>query len=537
MKKLIVENQNEYKFSISDELVSLKGLAYKKLYVKGQTKELTAFLKNSEDISIKDKFGAIYDKPNWAFWFYVPKGSNGEFDVKGVVDKKVKPFINAINDVYKYTLEVDKLLDNLENFTPAEPGEKTDDKAIKATSAEVSNIKSRLSDFKNKLLNIESSEELQNLMKLMMEVKNGKGYDYSRDNKIAIKVQRPDATMVCAPNNWRKWYNRTIRPGAKPIFVNTTSSGSYDDSVTKNFLKQVGKSNTKSLTGNEQARLHNLQNSAKYNQTTGEWQWLGFYDVSDTIQIPGTEDQISRDMERANAAAQQLGDRNLNSLDADSPETTNEIQIIKPVYDGLLSYAKAQNIGVNRQGGGDNPNINVTSNVDAASTKLLALAILSQILHGDYLRKKGGMAAKVSADAQTSEAKRQQAEVASWQFMEAFGVKYKLADVDMNTIFGTAVAGADSEKEKNRIAGNISNVLGEIEGAVNHLIDYVNVQIKDNAELTEEDMGMGGLPQGRHVTASQIGKELGIPTDMLREVNMQTLHERLIRKVLKKNIL
>lgn len=532
MKKLIVENQNEFKFSISDELMSQKGIPYKKLYVKGQTKELTAFLKSSEDTSIKDKFGAIYDKPNWAFWFYVPKGSNGEFDVKGIVDKKVKPFIDAINDVYKYTLEVDKLLDSLESFTPAEAGEKQDtDKPRKATSDEKLEVQNRLKSFKDKILNIESSEELQNTMRLMMDVKNGKGYEYSQNNKIAIAVQRPDATIVCSPSNWKNWYNRTINPGAKPIFVCTTSSGGYKDDVTRDFLRSVGKSSLRDLSGGQQAQLHNLQNASKYNETSGDFPWLAFYDVSDTTQIPGTEDEISKDIENSRAAAASLSNRSLDGVD--STETTNEIQIIKPVYDGLLSYAKAQNIGVNRQGGGDNPNINVTSNVDAASTKLLALAILSQILHGDYLRKKGGMAAKVSADAQTPIAKKQQAEVASWQFMEAFGVKYKLADVDMNTIFGTAVAGRDAEQEKNRIAGNISKVLGEIEGAVNHLIDYVNVQIKDNAELTEEDMGMGALPQGRHVTASQIGKELGIPTDMLREVNMKTLHERLIRKVLR----
>lgn len=521
MRKLIIEGQEDYKFSISNQEFAGKFGPYKRLYVHGETKKLGALLKDTEDIGIGKKFGAILDKSQnpWVFWFAVPKNSNGEFDVKRIVDKKVKPFIDALNGVYEYTLEINKLLDNLEEYVPTES---TSEDIIIATSEEVDQIKNRVEGFRDKLINISSSEELQNTLKLMMDVKNGKSaYTFSAGNKIAIKLQRPDATIVCAPSNWKSWYNRTVNAGAKPIFVYTPSDKLiYNNDITRDFLNSVGATSLNDLSGNQKAQLHSKQTKASYGNARN-FAWVGFYDVSDTTQIEGTEDQISRDIENSKAAAEKLQGRKLSDIDIDT-QTTNDETIIKPVYDGLLAYAQAQNIGINTQGG-----INVAKTANAASTKLLASALLSQILSGQI----SGIAAKSAVEAKTPSARRQQAEIASWQFMEAFGVQYNLADIDMDTVFGSIDTSKDLETEKQKQKQRIANVLTDIESAVNHLIDFVNVNIKDNSELKED--AMGGIPQGKHVTVSQIAKELGIPNDMLREINIQTLHERLLKKVLR----
>lgn len=520
MKKLIVENQNDFRLSLTGELTSAKGIKYKKLYIAGNTASLNAYLKSinpsQDNKGIKSKYGAEYDGTNKQ-WYWLIYGANGAFDTQRVIDTKIKPFIAEVNEFYKYTLNIDELISGLENFTPKNENE--------ATPEQANEIANRLSAFKERLLNMSSSEELHNIMKLMMTVKNGKSeYPYSPNNKIAIKIQRPTATIVCNPNNWKKWYNRTVNPGAEPIFVNSTTSGGYDANITRDFLNSVGVSSQKNLSGNQKAQLHAKQNQAKYGDAK-DFAWIKFYDVADTTQIPGTEDEIGRDAEEAAAAAAELSGRNLDS----DTQTSTEIAKIKPVYDGLLAYAQAQNIGVNKKETGNQaPNITASQNVDANTTKSLASALLSQILHGEYLKNRGGVASKVASDITTPEAKRQQSEVASWQFMEAFDIKYNLADVDFKTIFGTVQANKNPEQEKRRIAGNINDVLKAIEGAVNHLIDFVNVEIKDNANLNETD---GDLPQGKHVTVSGIAKDLGIPNDMLNELNIQTLKESILRKL------
>jgi len=504
MKAILKENQNEFSIKLGPEETAKSGLKYKKLYLFGNSFELNKDLKSLGGGLGKD-FGAKWDKNAKKWFFLIFKDKNtDEYNTQDVTDKKVKPYINKVNEFYKYTLDLDTLIDQLEDYTPAE--QSTDKNAAQvATKEEATDIKRRLELFKDELLNISSSEELQNTMKLMMDVKAGKTkFDFSPNNKIAIKAQRPDATVVCNKNNWMKWFNRTIKPDAKPIFVNSASSGGYNKNITNDFLSKVGSSTYGNLSGTQKQQLHNLQTKSKYGQATS-YAWVAFYDVKDTIQIEGTYDEIGADIERAEKAAAELGN---TQLDGDT-QTTTDNQIIKPVHDGLLAYANAQNVG-----------ITADKNVNAASTKLLASALLSQILSG----KISGIASKAAAEAKTETARRQQAEVASWQFMDAFDVKYNLADVDMNMIFGAPEAGKDYQTQKDNQKKQINNVLKDISSAVNHLIDFVNINIKDNAKLNEIE---GGIPQGKHVTPNDIANTLGV-SDMINE---QALYERLRKRI------
>lgn len=514
MKKILKENQNNFKVKLGPELTSKRGIKYKKIYVVGNTFELNKHLKSLGKTK-KKEFGAAWDKDAKA-WYFPVYQKNGEYDVQGVKEKKIQPYLNKVNEFYKYTLDIDKLIDELEDYTP---GEKSDNPnaAQVATTEEANEIRRRLENFKERLLNISSSEELQNTMKLMMDVKAGKSkYEFSANNKIAIKTQRPDATIVCNRNNWAKWYNRTVKPDAKPIFVNSASSGGYNSSVTKDFLGKVDAKSYKDLSGSQKQELHNLQAKSKYGQAR-TFAWIAFYDVKDTIPMEGAEDEIGADMERARLAADKLGDKSLSDIGGNA-QTTSDQKVIKPVYDGLVAYANAQNMKINQKDG-----ITVSKDVTAGSTKLLASALLTQILSG----KLKGLASRASVEAKSSASRRQQAEVASWQFMDAFGVDYNLADVDMNVIFGAPQGGKSPEEQSKEQKKQIHNVLGDISDAVNHLVDFVNVNIKDNANISEIE---GNLPQGKHVTPMDIAKDLGI-SDMLNEDSIKELHERLRRKL------
>ena len=498
---MLNENQDKFNLKISPEFTSKKGIKYKKLYVFGNTYDLNQQLKGIGK-TMKKEYGATWDGKGakaWYFQVYQNK-STGEYDMQSVKDRKVKPFIEKVNEFYTYTLDIDKLIDELEDYTPGEQSNNPNAPQV-ATKEEATEIRKRLERFKEKLLNISSSEELQNTMKLMMDVRAGKSkFEFSTNNKIAIKTQRPDATIVCNRNNWMKWYNRTVKPDAKPIFVNSASSGRYNKNITNDFLGKVGASRYGNLSGGQKQELHNLQTKSKYSQAR-TFAWVAFYDVKDTVQIKGTYDEIGADMERAEKAAAELGGRTLGDIDGDTLTTTDQ-KVIKPLYDGLVAYADAQNI---------KSNINVTNDANAASTKLLASALLSQILGG----KLKGIASRASVEAKTPAARRQQAEVASWQFMDAFGVNYNLADVDMDVIFGSPAA-KTPEQQKELQKKEIHKVLGDISDAVNHLIDFVNIHIKDNANLSEIE---GKIPQGKHITINDIAKTLNIPSDMLTPIN------------------
>jgi len=100
--------------------------------------------------------------------------------------------------------------------------------------------------------------------------------------------------------------------------------------------------------------------------------------------------------------------------------------------------------------------------------------------------------------------------------MYAFGIDFKTTQIDIEAIFG-------NEKESMAI------VLDTVSKAVNHLVDFVNVNISDNAKLTEDNES---LPHGKHISPMDIAKVLGIQ-NMLKNNDTQSLQERLLKKVLR----
>lgn len=505
MKKILNENQSDFKIKLGPELSSKKGIKYKKLYVAGNTYDLNKQLK-SVGKSMKKEFGAGWDPEakSWYFPVYQNK-STGEYDVESVKSRKVTPYLDKVNDFYKYTLDINELISKLEDYVPTGDPET-------ATKEQADEVVRKLERFKEKLLNISSSEELQEIMRLMMDVKAGKAkYNFSPNNKIAIKTQRPDATIVCNRDNWKEWYNRTIKPDAKPIFVNAPLEKGFSKDIQRDYLQKLGKRYNE-LTGSEKAELYNLQGSREKTRAPRAFAYVANYDVKDTVQIPGTYDEIGAELEKAAKAKAELGDRTISGVDTDTQTTTDE-KILTPVHNGLVAYADAQNI---------KDKISISNKINASSTKLLASALLTQILSG----KLGGLASQSAVEAKSSAARRQQAEIASWQFMDAFGVDYNLSDIDMDVVFGSRT-GNDYQKSKEKQRSRINSVLKDIENAVNHLVDFVNINIKDNANLSEIE---GGLPQGKRVSVSSIAKDLGI-SDMLKEMDTQELYERLRKKL------
>ena len=521
---MLKENQQGYKFKLGPETTSATGKKYKKLFLFGDTRTLNQQIKgNAATVSgevqkILGKYSGVGKLgDDFVVFMMVWKDRvTGEYDIQKA-KREFQPYIDKLNQHYKYTVSIDELLNQLENYVPPvkSPSDPKDSKEPKGpTTEEAFDMRKKVEEFKEKILSISSSDDLQNLIRLMTDVKGANNIRLSSNNRMLIKAQKPDATLVAAKGQWRDWYNRTVRPNAKPLWISKgVSNDSNDNNIERDFLGKVGKSNYNDLTGTQKDTLYGLQTRAKYNQVV-RFEWTAYYDVSDTVQIEGTYDEISANREKELRAKAELGDRTIGDIDTDTQTTTDET-VIKPIYNGLMAYGQAQNMTLNVD----------RNNASATGTKLLASTILNDILSG----KMKGFASKAAREASSPAARRQQAEIASWQFMEAFGVNYNLADIDIDTVFGARV-GSDYEKSRKDQRKRINDVLNDISDAVNHLVDFVNVNIKDNAGLSEME---GGLPQGKHVTPSQIARELGIG-DMVNE--LQSLQERLLKKVLK-NIL
>jgi hypothetical protein len=497
MKQLIFESQEEFKI-LNGVFKSKTGKEIPVFYLKGNTFDLHKI----DDL--RKKYGAFWDgnAKMWGFW-------QDRNDPQITIDTKIKPLIDRVNNFYKYTLQLDELIANIENYTPTE----SDSNEIVATKEEASQITANLKRFKDMLINIDNDEDFKSQMAAMIDFKAAQGYPYSLANVMLIKTQRPNATNVNSAKDWLDAYNRTVNEGAKPIFVWKPMKGyqrSGDSTKAKqDFLRSVGKTSEKDLNPSQKMQLKKDMLSASKGGSGGFY-LVGHYDVADTTQMEGTEDFIEK---ARNATTKVNFDDNANIVSDE----------IKPIYNGLVKYAEDQNIGINSPS--TNPNISVPQNAgnDAKVTKGLAKNILNEILHKDYLKQKGGFAAKLHVGGSSNAIINQQSEIASWMFMYAFGIDFKTSQIDLATIWGD---------DKN----NMETVFNIVSKAVNHLIDFVNVNINDSKGINEVG---GDASAGRHITPDDIARVLGVEQlfnkvkNNSNQTNLQELYTRLIKKLIK----
>ena len=163
---------------------------------------------------------------------------------------------------------------------------------------------------------------------------------------------------------------------------------------------------------------------------------------------------------------------------------------------------------------------------DVGLTKTLAHEIIHELLHQKYLKGKGGKSGKfnIGRDVDTG-AIEQQAELSAWMFMHAFGF-----DVKTTSLNYTVMWGGDKD--------NMIKVFGTVSSVVNYLIDQVNTKISAINEGTNT--------KGSHVSPEQIADLVGLgkefdevkngpdDSEQSSEDDIQELHERIVRKLMKK---
>jgi len=490
----LLESQEDFKI-LKGTFTNKKGVKSPIFYLKGNTFDLHKI------DNLREKYNGYWDGKAKMWYWFADKNNPQE-----TIDTKIQPLINRVNNFYKYTLQIDDLINQIEDYTPVES-----ENEVVATTQEASEIEAKMKSFKDMIINIDSDEEFKGKMAALIDFKAAQGYPYSLANVMLIKVQRPNATIVNSAKDWKTAYNRTVNEGAKPIFVWKPRSGGYrggSGQTQKDFLASVGKTSVKDLNPNEKMRLKKDVLTSQPGGGGGFY-LVGHYDVSDTTQIEGTEDYIAK----AQAASSKM------NIDTDTSNIVSDE--IKPIYKGLLAYAEDLGITVNNPTQ-NTANINVPQNAgnDARVTMGLAKSIFGEILHGSYIKDKGNLVSKLHVGGTDNIIKAQQTEIAAWMFMYAFNIDFKITQIDMATLLNN---------DKN----NMEKIFNTIAKSVDRVVDFVNINIKDNTQLTEDG---GPSIQGRHITAMDVARVLGVEREyqeVTSNANMQELQERLLRKVLR----
>lgn len=506
MKKLILENQNDFQI-LDGTYTTTKDKVIPCYYLKGNTFDLNEFLRNTNPKGIADIFGCMYDRKTKMFVFWKDR-----VDPRKTITDKIQPLIDRINSFYNYSLEINKLIEELGTYSAPEPGAKDESEDVIATPEQQQQIVTQLQSYKDMLMLVPTEEEFKQKLGDLMDFRRGQGTEYSMLNTIMIKVQRPDSTNVNNAANWKKAFHRTIKPDAVPIFVRRPMKNngrhSSDAKATADYLKSIGKQSKSELKGGEVTGLQSAIFKGRPKNAT-RFEFVGHYDVADTQLEEGAEDYIKKGLD----AATKVGfDDSVSNIVSDE---------IKPIYKGLMELADDLNIGINKAVG-NNPNISVPQNAgnDANITKDLAKNIFSEILHKDFFKNQGGLVGKLHVGGTEEDIKNQQAELSSWLFLRAYGIDFKTSPLNLAQIWGNDPSKLDA-------------VYTNVQKAVNHVIDFVNVSIKNNKVQNNLNEIDGGAILAKHITKQDVAAMLGIKESSYTK-GIKELHESLRRKVIGK---
>lgn len=189
-----------------------------------------------------------------------------------------------------------------------------------------------------KTLNDPNTQELlQKISAIGFDI-NEKVYGKVRSAGNAMKTYsvKPDATFVATRKNFRKLYNRILKPDATPIYLSVPAVTGKDN---KKAEEELG------VKYNDIKDNPHKLDSFRIHSTTGlnGFTICVFFDISDTILIPGKQDTFNGQAGLADNlkgklnqfAVDEIGDKKIDieGLDLKSDEGKN-----KALFDRFLTY-------------------------------------------------------------------------------------------------------------------------------------------------------------------------------------------------------
>lgn len=368
--------------------------------------------------NVKDilkKYGWNWDKisKKWFIWL-----SNEDSKNQWIIDNKVNPVLD----------ELAKVEDNGANNRTSDQIRQEFLAALKdidqilatPTTPDTRSIKEKLEGFREELINCVNSEEFKKKFEPIIKFRQAQGHRYSLTNIILIYCQDPEATLVKSKGKWFKIYNRTVKPNSPAIALwvpNTTSSytKTEKDEITKDFLKQQGKTSVDELTPGEKDVLDTMLKGDTKSSTTFSLQPF-FYDVRYTEQIKDKPDVVGNMSNAADVEWFSEGEYNENTenLFAALMETIKECGI-KVDYRDNLGGAR----GVSRSG-----SISILSGVKHSTGTICDLTheFAHELLHQKYLSSRDKEWAQYFVGKGSGQKiVEEQAEITAWIVLRAFG--------------------------------------------------------------------------------------------------------------------
>jgi elongation factor P hydroxylase len=437
--------------------------------------------------------GATKDKWQYAFDKFIKPALESAHKAQGAAPDDAKSSIIA---------SIDEIMKEVEGAQLT--GDDPDAKKIDAKD-----VKERLKDFKDTLVNIENDEDFKKTIQAIVRFKNAQGHRMSFGNALLVFLQDRNATHVMGKGRWAT-YNRTVKPDAPAIGIyaplGDMKSAKEINIEKEQFAKKSGyksfdempvgardKFNVKSRTRNAGSRGFVL---------------VPAYDIRFTEPIEGKED-LAKDLEL--------------SKEIKWYEEGQISEEVRPVYDGLLKFAKKVGINVetvdaNKLGGArgvsKSGKIEIINNEgnDVGITKTLAHEIAHELLHQQYLKNKDDEFAKYFVGRPDGiEKVEQQAEIAAWAVMTAYGFDLKVSSMNYSIMWG-----AQSGEAMVKVFDGVMRV-------VNRLIDEINAQIPQTT--TEEGfVKEDEIAKAQHMDADELAGKLGMG-DMLQKAK-QNVQEK-----------
>lgn len=499
------------------------------IYIIGTTSESNNLINSSQDILKKN--GATYNSTmrKWCWWL-----SGDEEELKKQIAAYVYPCIKEISaqEIMQTGGDLETNIENtitkvIEDINKVLKASLTkDDLNGDDEKIDIKAIKTKISEFKDKLVQITSTEEFKNVFGPIIKFNQALGPGFSLVNTILIMIQDPQARLVKSRGKW-KYSNRKVVRGATPIALymphgekkyKTPASIMMAKSA---FLNKKGVKRVEDLTpGDREVLDRELNRVVKVEFWTLEPNW---FDHRFTEVIDGKEDLAPVPDDKTHD--------DIQWFDQDTPPTDETERlyntIVKTIEKSSIKLAFVDDLGGARgvaRGGKIDLLAGDIKNMGAVSTAIHEFA--HELLHQSYLKHQSEEYAQFFIGRKQGRSQReQQAELVAWivcnyygyemptaiNYMGCWGIDAKKAPMVFDTVANVAsfiIKEMNTNMVKNMKESINYNMINEITG-----LDVANL------------VGLGGLYKRNKKYTNKEDVNMNITEDILRKMVRECLME------------
>lgn len=448
--------------------------------------------KTSENVyNFKDiikKYGGKWDSfaKRWYWWLSTDKAKTQQ-----ILNNQVNPAIDELTKIETPTgnrrdssdvkAQVAKMVEALDAIL-ATPVAKTEE----GNAMDANSVKNKVESFKEKLVNITSSEEFKMLLGPIIKFKQAQGHQYSFHNIILIYLQDPKATMVKSKTRWKK-VNRVVKDGAPIIWINTPINmiqytPEQKEKITKDFLMELGVETVDDLTPGQKEKLSVKLSGYK----PRDYELKPAYDHRFTEPITGKED-----------LAPNANIDNIEWFDDKSPSSEKTVSL----YDAAIASIQESGIEVkfvNDLGGARGVSTSGKIEVLKDTPKnigdfnTLVHEFSHELLHQSFLKVRNNTKyGSFFVGTQQGRAMvEQQAELSAWIICQYFGY-------EMPTSINYMGCWGMDEKSAARVFDTVANTSS-------HIIELINKNMNMNRTNLQEGIESGNIISGEDI-ANMVG--------------------------------